>query len=62
MIGVINRSQQDIINKKTIKQMLVDESKFFSEHPLYSHVAEKSGTSYLAKMGSKVWNFLRNFD
>jgi dynamin 1-like protein len=40
-IGVVNRSQQDINQKK--------ESEFFARHPAYRTIAHKCGTKYLAK-------------
>lgn len=46
IIGVVNRSQQDIIDKKTIDEQLMKETVFFKrEYPEY---AERSGTPYLA--------------
>jgi dynamin 1-like protein len=52
--AVINRSQQDITNKKPIKKMLEDESAFFNTHPTYKAVAEKCGTNFLAKTCNRV--------
>lgn len=38
-VGMISRSQQDIMNNKPIKKMLEDEEKFFKSHPIYHIVA-----------------------
>lgn len=48
-IGVVNRSQKDIMEHKQIKQALESEEKFFRTHPAYSRIADKCGTKYLAK-------------
>jgi dynamin 1-like protein len=48
-IGVVNRSQQDIISDKSIQEALKDEAKFFATHPVYKSIAHKCGTPYLAK-------------
>jgi len=47
IIGVINRSQQDIIDKKDIKDAIKDEATFLSRK--YPTVATRNGTPYLAK-------------
>lgn len=48
-IPVINRGQKDIEKKKTIREALQDEKKFFENHPSYSSKAHYCGTPYLAK-------------
>ncbi|QLG72667.1 hypothetical protein HG535_0D03750 [Zygotorulaspora mrakii] len=48
-IPVINRGQKDIERKKTIRQALEDERKYFENHPSYSSKAHYCGTPYLAK-------------
>lgn len=48
-IPVINRGQKDIEKKKTIRDALQDEKKFFENHPSYSSKAHYCGTPYLAK-------------
>lgn len=47
IIGVVNRSQQDIINNKTIKDSLKDEATFLQTK--YPTLAARNGTPYLAK-------------
>lgn len=53
-IGMVNRSQQDIVNSKPISQMIQDEENFFLSHPIYKSVASKCGTNYLAKTCNRV--------
>merc|ERR1712198_503481 len=47
IIGVINRSQQDIIDKKDIKDATKDEASFLQRK--YPTLATRNGTPYLAK-------------
>ncbi|KAG0716154.1 Dynamin-1-like protein [Chionoecetes opilio] len=47
IIGVVNRSQQDIIDSKSIKQSLADEAAFLQRR--YPTLATRNGTPYLAK-------------
>ena len=47
IIGVINRSQQNIKDKKTIEDAVKDESSFLQRK--YPTLASRNGTSYLAK-------------
>lgn len=47
IIGVINRSQQDIIDKKDIKDAIKDEASFLQRK--YPTLATRNGTPYLAK-------------
>jgi len=49
-IGVINRGQNDINQKKSIREALKSEKVFFQEHEAYSKIAEKMGTPHLAKV------------
>lgn len=46
IIGVINRSQKDINENKTIDEQLLKETEFFKQR--YPSYAERSGTKYLA--------------
>lgn len=48
-IPVINRGQQDINAKKSIKAALQAEHEFFVKHPAYASKAQYCGTPYLAK-------------
>ncbi|KAK4310989.1 hypothetical protein Pmani_017483 [Petrolisthes manimaculis] len=47
IIGVVNRSQQDIIENKSIKESLTDEATFLQRR--YPTLANRNGTPYLAK-------------
>ncbi|XP_063705193.1 dynamin-1-like protein [Culicoides brevitarsis] len=47
IIGVVNRSQQDIKDKKTIEEQLKDEAAFLQRK--YPTLATRNGTPYLAK-------------
>lgn len=47
IIGVINRSQMDIKNKKLIEEALKDEASFLQKH--YPSIASRNGTPYLAR-------------
>ncbi|XP_058791211.1 dynamin-1-like protein isoform X2 [Phymastichus coffea] len=47
IIGVVNRSQQDIMNKKSIQDALKDEAAFLQRK--YPTLANRNGTPYLAK-------------
>jgi dynamin 1-like protein len=48
-IGVVNRSQQDIIGNKALSEALQSERDFFRHHPAYRNMANRCGTQYLAK-------------
>lgn len=52
IIGVVNRSQQDIINKKSITDALKDEAAFLQRR--YPSLANRNGTQYLAKTLNRV--------
>lgn len=47
IIGVVNRSQQDIMNNKNIQEALKDEATFLQRK--YPTLANRNGTPYLAK-------------
>nr|CAH7729820.1 unnamed protein product [Callosobruchus chinensis] len=47
IIGVVNRSQQDILNNKSIQEALKDEASFLQSK--YPTLAARNGTPYLAK-------------
>jgi len=53
-IGVVNRSQKDINDNKTIEKALKDEADFFASHPLYRTIANRCGTQFLSKSLNKV--------
>lgn len=46
-VGVVNRSQQDIIDKKSINDQLKDEAAYLQRK--YPTLATRNGTPYLAK-------------
>ncbi|KAI8354023.1 Dynamin central region-domain-containing protein [Blakeslea trispora] len=48
-IGVVNRSQQDILTNKPMSTAIEAENQFFQQHPAYRSVAAKCGTQYLNK-------------
>ncbi|RCI04607.1 Dynamin- GTPase protein [Rhizopus stolonifer] len=48
-IGVVNRSQQDILTNKPMSTAIEAENQFFQQHPAYRSVAVKCGTQYLSK-------------
>jgi len=52
MVGVVNRSQQDIIDNKTIEHALRYEEQFIADN--YSHLKERMGSKYLATRLQKL--------
>lgn len=52
IIGVVNRTQQDIINKKPIQKAIQDEANFLQRR--YPTIADKNGQHYLAKRLSQL--------
>lgn len=48
-VGVVNRSQQDINDKKGIEAARADERAFFESHPAYRAMASRQGTEFLSK-------------
>ncbi|XP_015892522.1 dynamin-related protein 3A isoform X2 [Ziziphus jujuba] len=53
-IGVVNRSQEDIILNRSIKDALVAEEKFFRSRPVYNGLAERCGVPQLAKKLNQI--------
>lgn len=53
-IGVVNRSQQDILTNKPMANALEAENEFFQHHPAYKSVAARCGTQYLSKQLNTV--------
>ncbi|XAR53012.1 hypothetical protein NMG60_11021389 [Bertholletia excelsa] len=53
-IGVVNRSQEDIIQNRSIKDALVAEEKFFRSRPVYSDLADRCGIPQLAKKLNQI--------
>lgn len=48
-VGVVNRSQKDIVDGKALAAARKDEKEFFASHPRYRSLAAKMGTSYLSR-------------
>ncbi|KAG4303684.1 hypothetical protein PCK1_000202 [Pneumocystis canis] len=48
-IGVVNRSQQDTLTNKSLKDALLFERDFFFNHPAYRNISHLCGTPYLVK-------------
>ncbi|CDO97375.1 unnamed protein product [Coffea canephora] len=48
-LGVVNRSQEDIMMNRSIKDALIAEEKFFRSRPVYSDLADRCGVPQLAK-------------
>lgn len=53
-IGIVNRSQQDIQDKKSLDESLDAEKDFFRSHPAYRSIAHKCGTTYLSKSINQI--------
>jgi len=53
-IGVVNRSQQDIMADKPMSQALESETEFFKQHAGYRNIAHRCGTKFLAKTLNQV--------
>ncbi|XP_060671733.1 dynamin-related protein 3A isoform X2 [Ziziphus jujuba] len=53
-IAVVNRSQEDIILNRSIKDALVAEEKFFRSRPVYNGLAECCGVPQLAKKLNQI--------
>ncbi|ORY25823.1 putative Dynamin protein dnm1 [Naematelia encephala] len=48
-VGVVNRSQQDIMQDLPMEDARRKEEEFFHTHPVYRNLAHRCGTKYLAK-------------
>ncbi|KAM5548409.1 hypothetical protein ABKV19_000034 [Rosa sericea] len=53
-IGVVNRSQEDIILNRSIKDALIAEEKFFRSRPVYNGLADRCGIPQLAKKLNQI--------
>ncbi|KAB1993786.1 hypothetical protein ERO13_D13G049100v2 [Gossypium hirsutum] len=53
-IGVVNRSQEDILRNRSIKDALVAEEKFFRSRPVYNGLADRCGVPQLAKKLNQI--------
>ena len=47
-VGVVCRSQQDIMNKKPIEKQFADEKNFFRTHSAYTSVSDRMGIPFLS--------------
>ncbi|PON71815.1 Dynamin superfamily [Parasponia andersonii] len=53
-IGVVNRSQEDILLNRSIKDALIAEEKFFRSRPVYNGLADRCGVPQLAKKLNQI--------
>jgi len=53
-VGIVNRSQQDINDGKTIEDAIRAEAKFFSTHKDYRSISDRCGSSYLGSQMNRV--------
>ncbi|CAN3365350.1 dynamin-related protein Dnm1p [Diutina catenulata] len=53
-IGIVNRSQQDIADNKSLDDSLQTESSFFANHPAYRAMSTRCGTKYLAQTLNRI--------
>ena len=53
-VGVVNRSQQDIMQDVPMSESRQKEEDFFRNHPIYRNLAHRCGTKYLAKTLNSV--------
>ncbi|KAI3755335.1 hypothetical protein L1987_55132 [Smallanthus sonchifolius] len=53
-VGVVNRSQEDIMFNRTIKDALVAEENFFRSRPVYNELADRCGVPQLAKKLNQI--------
>lgn len=59
-VGVVNRSQRDIDQRKDITAALQAEKRFFLAHPAYRSMADRLGTPYLQKvLNQQLTNHIR---
>ncbi|CAH2051895.1 unnamed protein product [Thlaspi arvense] len=53
-VGVVNRSQEDILLNRSIKDALIAEEKFFLSRPAYSGLTDRLGIPQLAKKLNQI--------
>lgn len=53
-VGMVNRSQRDIENGKSMDEALAKERIFFDSHPSYRHLSHRMGTHYLSTLLNSV--------
>ncbi|KAG2174144.1 hypothetical protein INT43_004164 [Umbelopsis isabellina] len=60
-IGLVNRSQQDILTNKPMSDAIRSEKDFFLNHPSYRSIAHRCGTAYLSKqLNNILMNHIRD--
>ena len=53
-VGLVNRSQQDILTNKSMQDAIKSEEDFFQKHAAYKGIAARCGSTYLAKQLNSV--------
>lgn len=53
-VGMVNRSQQDILTNKPMADALQAETEFFRQHPAYRNISNRCGTKFLSKQLNHV--------
>ncbi|KMT09308.1 hypothetical protein BVRB_6g134060 [Beta vulgaris subsp. vulgaris] len=53
-VGVVNRSQEDIMHNRSIKEALAAEERFFRSHPVYINLTDRCGIPQLAKKLNQI--------
>lgn len=53
-VGVVNRCQQDIAQRRSIREARASEAEFFRHHPAYAEVAANCGTEALGWTVSRI--------
>ncbi|KAL5562698.1 hypothetical protein UlMin_032445 [Ulmus minor] len=53
-VGVVNRSQEDIMLNRSIKDAILAEEKFFRGRPVYNGLADRCGVPQLAKKLNQI--------
>ncbi|KAJ7946793.1 Dynamin-related protein 3A [Quillaja saponaria] len=53
-VGVVNRSQEDILLNRSIKDAILAEEKFFRSRPVYNSLADRCGVPQLAKKLNQI--------
>lgn len=59
-VGVVNRSQQDIMQNLPMEEARQKEEDFFRSHSVYRNIAHRCGTKFLAKTLNHVRLFVVN--
>ncbi|CAN8270770.1 unnamed protein product [Cochlearia groenlandica] len=53
-VGVVNRSQEDILMNRSVKDALIAEEKFFLSRPAYNGLSDRLGVPQLAKKLNQI--------